>query len=80
MRGGFSRKNLRRLFRAIDTNQDQIIDVDELHVALYHMGLEVSDRLATAQLLREMDASRGQGVTEPEFLEFFGRTSREQLQ
>jgi len=56
--------------------------VDELHTALQLMGVRMPDNnmVATSQLLREMDQSGANVVTEPEFIQYFRDMDRDTLQ
>jgi hypothetical protein len=72
MESSFSAFNLRRLFRALDTDNNRLISHEELSTALQAMRLiRTGEEVIVAHLVAEMDSNRSGMIKEEEFLSVF---------
>lgn len=72
--------NLRRLFRAFDTDHDNVIKHTELQQGLLALGMvEASHPSVVNRLLAEMDVSKTGEISELEFIEYFKRIRRSEI-
>lgn len=72
MESCFSAFNLRRLFRALDTDNNRVISQGELFTALKAMGMiRDGEEAIVAHLVADMDRNRSGVVKEEEFLSVF---------